>query len=192
MSNNSGLYGSAGNAPVVPANDTTSLYGASSVANVPDSNGDLLVKGNLAVNGGNITTTADLNGANLSLSGNIIGAVNTTFNITTTGNIAGGNVTTPGLISATGNITGGNLLTSGLISAAGNITTTGNITGNDNTVNNSEGALRTISKRYSIAASVIGTAVLHYHLYQSICLSAIALRHVPLQLPEAPRLHPEQ
>jgi hypothetical protein len=91
---------------------------------------------------GNITG-GNLNAAGLSLSGNVVSALNVTPNI------AGGNITTPGLISATGNITGSNLnaaglsLSSNVVSAlnvtpniaGGNITTpglisaTGNITG---------------------------------------------------------------
>ena len=42
--------------------------------------------------------------------------------ITTTGNVSGGNLITTGLISATGNVSGGNLITTGLISAIGNVT----------------------------------------------------------------------
>lgn len=51
--------------------------------------------------GGNITG-ANILGGNLSLSGNIVSAVNTTFNITTTGNVAGGNVLTDNLLYANG------------------------------------------------------------------------------------------
>ena len=77
-----------------------------------------------------ITSYANLQIGNLSLTGNIL---NSSLNVT--GNITGGNLLTPGLISATGtitsaaNITGGNLLTGGLISATSTITTTANITG---------------------------------------------------------------
>ena len=52
-----------------------------------------------------------------SLVGNVVGT-NTNF----TGNITGGNLLTPGLVSATGNITGGNLNTGGAFSSSGNIT----------------------------------------------------------------------
>ena len=57
---------------------------------------------------GNITG-GNVNAVGLSLSGNVVSAINSTSNITTTANITGGNVTTVGLMSATGNITGGNL-----------------------------------------------------------------------------------
>jgi len=83
---------------------------------------------------GNITG-GNLLAAGLSLSGNVLSAINSTSNITTTANISGGNLLTGGLISATStitsaaNITGGNLLTSGLISVTGNITGAANITG---------------------------------------------------------------
>jgi filamentous hemagglutinin len=54
-------------------------------------------------------------GGNLSITGNVA-------NLNVTGNITGGNLLTPGLISATANITGGNVLTGGLISATANVT----------------------------------------------------------------------
>lgn len=55
--------------------------------------------------------------------------------LTTTGNIAAGNLTSSGIISSTGNVTGGNITTGGAISATGNITggnlsVSGNISGN--------------------------------------------------------------
>jgi len=86
------------------------------------------------VTGGNLLSTT------LSLSGNILSAINTTANVTTTANISGGNILTGGFTSATGNVTGGNLRTTGQMSATGNvtggnvntaglITVTGNITG---------------------------------------------------------------
>ena len=73
--------------------------------------------------GGNIT----INGTT-SLVGNITSAVNVT------GNITGGNLLTPGVVTATGNITGGNINTGGQVVATGNVTGTGivmsgNITG---------------------------------------------------------------
>ena len=70
----------------------------------------------------------------LSVSGNILtaGAISatgtlsvtgaTTLGTASTGNLAAGNVTTGGIVSAAGNVTGGNLLTGGLISATGTIT----------------------------------------------------------------------
>jgi fibronectin-binding autotransporter adhesin len=77
-----------------------------------------------------ITSYANLQIGNLSLTGNIL---NSSLNVT--GNITGGNLLTPGLISATStitsaaNITGGNILTGGLISATSTITSAANITG---------------------------------------------------------------
>jgi hypothetical protein len=77
-----------------------------------------------------ITSYANLQIGNLSLTGNIL---NSTLNVT--GNITGGNLLTPGLISATStitsaaNISGGNLLTGGLISATSTITSAANVSG---------------------------------------------------------------
>jgi hypothetical protein len=68
---------------------------------------DANIGGNLVING----TTSQI--------GNVLG------NLNVTGNVAGGNLLTPGLISATGNITGGNLIADGAV--IGNITVSGNI-----------------------------------------------------------------
>jgi hypothetical protein len=64
-----------------------------------------------------ITSLANLQVGNLSLTGNIL---NSSLNVT--GNITGGNLLTPGLISATANVTGGNVLTGGEVSATANVT----------------------------------------------------------------------
>ena len=68
------------------------------------------------VTGGNLLSTT------LSLSGNVLSAVNSTANVTTTANISGGNLLTGGFVSSTGNVTGGNLRTTGQMSASGNVT----------------------------------------------------------------------
>jgi filamentous hemagglutinin len=65
---------------------------------------------------GNITTAGAFNGATLSLSGNVTSALNIT------GNVTGGNILSPGIMSSTGNITGGNVLTGGQVSATANVT----------------------------------------------------------------------
>ena len=118
---------------------TTSLTGTTISASANIDAGNLLTSGLISatgnINAGNLTTT-DLSGVTLTLSGNL----NTTGNIrqtnsfaviSTSGNIAGGNLTIgsgfTGNISAIANIQGGNLLTGGLISAIGNITG-GNVT----------------------------------------------------------------
>lgn len=82
--------------------------------------------GNLRT-GGLISATGNITGGNLlsttlSLSGNILSAINTTANITTTANISVGNALINGVTATTGNVTGGNLRTTGQMSASGNIT----------------------------------------------------------------------
>ena len=88
---------------------------------------------------GNITS-GNLLSTTLSLSGNVLSAINTTANITTTANISVGNALINGITATTGNVTGGNLRTTGQVTAtanviggnistAGLITATGNITG---------------------------------------------------------------
>jgi len=88
---------------------------------------------------GNITS-GNLLSTTLSLSGNVLSAINTTANVTTTANISVGNALINGITATTGNVTGGNLRTTGQMSASGNvtggnvstgglITATGNVTG---------------------------------------------------------------
>ncbi len=103
------------------------------------------VTGGNMLTGGIVLATGNVTGGNLlsttlSLSGNVLSAVNSTANVTTTANISGGNLLTGGFVSSTGNVTGGNLRTTGQMSASGNvtggnvntaglITVTGNVTG---------------------------------------------------------------
>jgi hypothetical protein len=134
------------------------VAGSTFVGNVTA--GNLLTGGLVSatgnVTGGNIRTgglvsaTGNITGGNLlsatlSLSGNVLSAINTTANVTTTANISVGNVLIGGVTTSTGNVSGGNLRTTGQMSATGNvtggnistgglITVTGNVTvGNLNT-----------------------------------------------------------
>jgi hypothetical protein len=68
--------------------------------------GDLLATGGLISAVGNVVG-GNLQAAGLSLSGNVVSALNVT------GNIAGGNIATPGEVSAVGNVSGGNVNISG-------------------------------------------------------------------------------
>jgi hypothetical protein len=111
------------------------VSGSTFVGNVTA--GNLLTGGLVSatgnVTGGNIRTaglisaTGNITGGNLlsatlSLSGNILSAINTTANITTTANISVGNALINGVTATTGNVTGGNLRTTGQMSASGNVT----------------------------------------------------------------------
>jgi len=101
------------------------------------------ISGNITIPGSNTQVLYNLNGnigagtgftfdsaANaLLVTGNITGGnlvtpgvVSATGSITSAANITGGNLATDGLISATGNIIAGNIITTGIISAAGNVT----------------------------------------------------------------------
>ena len=77
-------------------------------------------------------------------------------NITATGNVTGGNITTAGLITATGNVTGGNITTAGLITATGNITSTANVSGSYILGNGSQ--LTGISAAVSVSKITNGTS----------------------------------
>jgi hypothetical protein len=71
---------------------------------------------------GNVTG-GNLNATGLSLTGNVLSALNVT------GNITGGNIAAVAIVSAAGNVTGGNLRTGGLVSATGTVTSVSNIIG---------------------------------------------------------------
>ena len=71
---------------------------------------DIRANGNIRIDG----TT--------SLTGNVIGNVVATGNVSVVGNIDGGNIRTAGLVSVTGNVTVGNLINNGLSTTTGNIT----------------------------------------------------------------------
>jgi len=95
------------------------------------------------ISGGNVVvktsaqfTTPDIGaatGTSLTATGNVAGGNLTTVGVVSaTGNVIGGNVTTGGLVSAVGNVTGGNITTAGVVAATGNVsggnlTTAGNI-----------------------------------------------------------------
>jgi filamentous hemagglutinin len=74
---------------------------------------------NFHTNNANIGGNLDI-GGNISITGNV-----TSLNVT--GNISGGNLLTPGIVSATGNVSGGNLTTAGQVAATGNVSG-GNVT----------------------------------------------------------------
>ena len=79
-------------------------------------------------------TTTDIQGGNVVVKTSAqfttpdIGAATGT-SLTATGNVAGGNLTTAGVVSATGNVIGGNLRTGGLVLATGTVTGSALITG---------------------------------------------------------------
>jgi hypothetical protein len=109
---------------------TNTTISIASYANFHTNNAN--IGGNLAV-GGNISITGNV--TSLNVTGNITGGnLLTPGVVTATGNVTGGNVTTAGQVTATGNITGGNLTTAGItstgsLSASTTIVATGNITG---------------------------------------------------------------
>jgi hypothetical protein len=92
------------------------------------------------VRGTTVSATGNVIGANvqtgtLSLSGNVLTAINSTTDIFTTANVTGGNVIASGVLTAAANVIGGNLVTGGAVSATGtvtggNISTAGSFTGN--------------------------------------------------------------
>jgi filamentous hemagglutinin len=105
--------------------ETNTTITITSYANFHTQNAN--IGGNLIV-GGNISITGNV--ASLNVTGNITGGnLLTPGVLSAAGNATGGNVLTGGLVSATANVTGGNLLTGGLISATSTITSAANITG---------------------------------------------------------------
>jgi hypothetical protein len=90
--------------------------------------GNLLLSGAIT-DSGQLDIQTSASNANIVLTPNGTGNVNTGANVSVTGNVQAGNVRTAGLVSATGNVTGGNVLTAGLISATSTITSAANVVG---------------------------------------------------------------
>ena len=153
-----------GSNPVSTTGNVTAGYlfgNGSQLSGLPATYGNANVVANLAALGSNpVSTTGNITGGNLnatglSLSSNVVSALNVT------GNIVGTNVTTPGLISATGNATAGNIRTVGIISATGNITTAGYFIGNGSVLASIAGANVTgtvANATYAISAGSATTA----------------------------------
>ena len=125
----------------------------SATANV--TGGNILSSGIVSTTG-NITG-GNLNATGLSLSGNVVSAVNLTANITTTANVQAGNLKSTGIMSATANVTGGNILTGGLISATSTITSAANITGGNILTNGLVSVTGNITGGNIISANVNST-----------------------------------
>ena len=110
--------------------ETNTTVSISSYANFHTN--DANIGGNLSV-GGNIDITGNV--TSLNVTGNITGGnLLTPGVVTATGNVSGGNVTTVGQVAATGNVSGGNLTTAGITStgsltASTTISATGNVSG---------------------------------------------------------------
>ena len=116
--------------------------------------GGNVLTGGLVSATGNITG-GNLNAVGLSLSGNVVSAINLTANVTTTANVSGGNVKSSGIMSSTGNVTGGNILTGGLISATSTITSTANVAGGNITTAGQVSATGNITGGNILSSAVI-------------------------------------
>ena len=120
------------------------------------------VTGGNIVTGGQVIATGNISGGNistnqLSLSGNVLSAVNVT------GNVTSGNVRSPGIMSAAGNVTGGNIITNGALITPGssvntNIVTTGNISATGNiTASGTGGIVSTSTGKIGYSAGGVVT-----------------------------------
>jgi hypothetical protein len=105
------------------ATPTTRITVIGSSGNVGIANAaplDTLAVTGTAYVSGNVTSAANISGANLITAGLA----------TVTGNITGGNILTAGIMSSTGNATHGNIISLGAVSAGSDgVSATGNITG---------------------------------------------------------------
>ena len=95
----------------------------------------------------------------LDIVGNVAGGnVSTAGLVTATGNITGGNVNTGGLITATGNISGGNISAAGgIVGGAGGVSVTGNVTGGNLIINGTMSASGNLTTT-NISATTLDTS----------------------------------
>jgi hypothetical protein len=129
----------AGNANVnFTANTVLAIAntGGSALSVAGNITGGNVIFGTGQVTGTGNITGGNLNAAGLSLTSNVVSALNVT------GNIAAGNVTTPGLISATGNVNGGNIITGAILQGA-TLSATGAVTFSATTQNINIGTSQT-------------------------------------------------
>ena len=138
VQNNSGLFVGSSNAFSVTQNSNDAQIRGDI------STGNLVIQANVAGTVYNVASALGSNGTfavanaatvgtTLGVVGNIIGGnLNTSGQVSATGDITGGNVTTTLVtsttLSATANVQGGNLRTAGQVSATGGIISAGNIT----------------------------------------------------------------
>ena len=116
-------FNTAGNVVFPDTTVQTTAYPgtATSLSVTGNITGGNINTGGLVSATGNVTG-GNLNATGLSLSGNVVSAINATANITTTANIAGGNIIgthvgnlTGTTASLSGNVTGGNLISTGAV-----------------------------------------------------------------------------
>jgi len=137
---------------------------------------------------GNITG-GNLNATGLSLSGNVVSALNSTDAITTTANIAGGNILgganvnavthTGTTVSVSGNITGGNVNTNTIVgtgttirsTGALNLSATGNIEVNSTYINN---LLDPVQNQDAATKYYVDTVAQGLHIHDSANLASTA------------------
>ena len=109
-----GTYGNSDVAQYLPTYTGTLAGGALVVGASTLINNDLSIQNNILAAG--TITGSGLRGVTLSLTGNVLSALNVSANV------AAINLSTTGRVSATGNVQGGNVLAIGTVSAIGNIT----------------------------------------------------------------------
>jgi hypothetical protein len=168
------------------------------------------VTGGNLITGGIVSATGNITGGNvntgqLSLTGNVISALNVT------GNITGGNVRSVGIVTAAGNVTGGNVITNGAlvtpgstinsnITTTGTISATGNITGGNvsattftgNVVGNVTGT-STIATNLAAATSILAGSIninpaaigKNTTSTQTFTLTGITTSHKVIVMPQA-------
>lgn len=121
------------------------------------------VGGNIIVKAGANLTTPNIGaatGTSLSVTGNL----NAGSGVSATGNVAGGNLLTGGVVSSTGNVTsaanisGGNVLTGGVVSSTGNITSSANISGGNLLATTTVSAVSLLGSTVSVSGNVTGGA----------------------------------
>lgn len=133
------------------ATPTTRITVIGSSGNVGIANAaplDTLAIAGTAYVSGNLTSAANISGANLITAGLT----------TVTGNITGGNILTAGIMSSTGNATHGNIISLGAVSAgSAGITATGNVRGGNVNSDNFISATGNITGANIIALQNIST-----------------------------------
>jgi hypothetical protein len=132
--------------------------------------GNLLLSGAI-IDSAQLDIQTSAANANIALAPNGTGIVTVSTQVSATGNVTGGNISTAGLVTATGNVQGGNIRTAGLVSATGAITGAA-ITGTSLTVSTGNVSCGNIVNTNANGVGNIGTSATRFNQVFALASSA--------------------
>ena len=134
--------------------------------------GNVITAGVISAGGAGISTSGNIQGANILGVANVSSTTFTGSTVSVIGNITGGNLFSPGLISVVGNITGGNILNVANVSSTTFTGSTVNVTANITGGNIITGGLVSVTGNITAGSNVSGSNINGSNLYSVGIVSA--------------------